>query len=101
MVFDALFQIGEESMNARTNANLFNMSYFGKFYLSGPDSTKAAEWIFSNNMDKEPGRLILLVVTGKHVNITPTMRYFTGISRDTKSKSYKLLSLTECEGIPK
>ena len=49
-------------MNARTNANLFNMSYFGKFYLSGPDSTKAAEWIFSNNMDKEPGRLILLVV---------------------------------------
>ena len=50
-------------MNARTNANLFNMSYFGKFYLSGPDSTKAAEWIFSNNMDKEPGRLILLVVT--------------------------------------
>ena len=54
-------------MNARTNANLFNMSYFGKFYLSGPDSTKAAEWIFSNNMDKEPGRLILLVVTRGHV----------------------------------
>lgn len=44
-------------MNARNKANLFNMSYFGKFYLSGMDSTKAAEWIFSNNMDKDPGKL--------------------------------------------
>ncbi|XP_067931861.1 sarcosine dehydrogenase, mitochondrial-like isoform X2 [Watersipora subatra] len=47
--------IGEECMNARTNANLFNMSYFGKYYLTGQDSTEAAEWIFSNHMDKEPG----------------------------------------------
>ena len=42
-------------MNARNNVNLFNMSYFGKYYLTGPDCSKAAEWIFSNNMDKEPG----------------------------------------------
>lgn len=44
-------------MNARTKANLFNMSYFGKFYLTGPDATKAVEWIFSNTMDKDPGEL--------------------------------------------
>ena len=48
-------------MNARTNANLFNMSYFGKYYLTGRDSTEAAEWIFSNHMDKEPGRRSLVL----------------------------------------
>ena len=48
-------QLGEECLNTRNNASLFNMSYFGKFYLTGPDSTNACEWIFSNNMDKHPG----------------------------------------------
>ncbi|KAF6039245.1 hypothetical protein EB796_002440 [Bugula neritina] len=47
--------IGEECLNARNSVNMFNMSYFGKFYLCGPDATKAAEWIFSNSMDKHPG----------------------------------------------
>ena len=27
------------------------MSYFGKFYLSGPNAQAAADWIFSNRMD--------------------------------------------------
>ena len=30
-----------------------------------------------------------------HVNNIPTMQFFTGISRNTQSKSYRL-SLTEC-----
>ena len=32
-----------------------------------------------------------------HVNNIPTMQFFTGISRNTKSKLY-MLSLTECVG---
>ena len=31
----------------------------------------------------------------RHVNNIPTMQYFTGISRNTQSKSY-MLSLSEC-----
>ena len=31
------------------------MSYFAKFYLTGPDAQKAADWIFTNNMAKPPG----------------------------------------------
>ena len=34
---------------------MFNMSYFAKFYLTGPDAQKAADWIFTNNMAKPPG----------------------------------------------
>lgn len=31
------------------------MSYFAKFYLTGPDAQKAVDWIFTNNMAKPPG----------------------------------------------
>ena len=31
------------------------MSYFGKFYITGPDAQTAVDWIFSNNMQKSPG----------------------------------------------
>ena len=34
-------------------------------------------------------------VPDRHVNNIPTMQFFTGISRNTLSKSY-MLSLTEC-----
>ena len=39
------------------------MSYFGKYYLVGPDAQAAADWIFSNDMQKAPGmqKLILKV----------------------------------------
>ena len=36
----------------------------------------------------------VLLATG-HVNNIPTMQFFTGISRNTQSKTY-MLSLTEC-----
>lgn len=47
--------IGKEAMTCRSSVSLFDMSYFGKFYLFGPDSQKAADWIFSNNMQKPSG----------------------------------------------
>ena len=45
-------------MGCRQRVALFNMSYFGKFYITGPDAQKAVDWIFSNNMDKPPGEYI-------------------------------------------
>ncbi|CAH2330515.1 sarcosine dehydrogenase, mitochondrial isoform X2 [Pelobates cultripes] len=34
------------------------MSYFGKFYLVGPDATKAANWLFTADIDKPPGSTV-------------------------------------------
>ena len=31
------------------------MSYFGNYYLTGPDAQAAADWIFTNNMRKPAG----------------------------------------------
>ncbi len=31
------------------------MSYFGNYYLTGPDAQAAADWIFTNNMRKPVG----------------------------------------------
>lgn len=32
------------------------MSYFGKFYLTGPDAKKAADWLFTADVNKKPGQ---------------------------------------------
>ncbi|XP_023307143.2 sarcosine dehydrogenase, mitochondrial [Lucilia cuprina] len=45
--------IGEEAMACRNNAVVFNMSYFCKLYLEGPDAQKAADWIFSANTNRD------------------------------------------------
>ena len=34
------------------------MSYFGKFYLTGPEAQQAADWIFSARMDGEEGKTV-------------------------------------------
>lgn len=47
--------IGRECLGCRENVAVFNMSYFGKFYLIGPDAQKAADWIFTNDVNKPIG----------------------------------------------
>ncbi|OXA46595.1 Sarcosine dehydrogenase, mitochondrial [Folsomia candida] len=47
--------IRQEALNCRKKCAIFDMSYFGKFFLVGPDATKAAQYIFSNDMNKPPG----------------------------------------------
>lgn len=47
--------IKEECLDCRNSVAAFNMSYFAKFLLTGPDSAKAVDWIFSANMRKPPG----------------------------------------------
>uniref|UniRef100_A0A8D1M7K6 Sarcosine dehydrogenase n=1 Tax=Sus scrofa TaxID=9823 RepID=A0A8D1M7K6_PIG len=34
------------------------MSYFGKFYLVGPDARKAADWLFSADVSRPPGSTV-------------------------------------------
>lgn len=49
-------KIGDECIACRERVAAFNMSYFAKFLLTGPDSAKAVDWIFTNNMRKPQGR---------------------------------------------
>lgn len=51
-------QVGEEAMACRTRAAIFNMSYFAKFYLSGPEARQAADWLFTANTRKEPEKVV-------------------------------------------
>ena len=55
-----LFQIGRECMACRERAAVFDMSYFGKYYLVGPDAAKTVDWIFSNDLRKDTGTQIFV-----------------------------------------
>ncbi|XP_063288980.1 sarcosine dehydrogenase, mitochondrial isoform X1 [Pelobates fuscus] len=50
--------IRRECLLCRNGVAVFNMSYFGKFYLVGPDATKAANWLFTADVDKPPGSTV-------------------------------------------
>lgn len=50
------FQIKNECLACRNSVAVFNMSYFGKFYLSGPDAQKAADWLFTADVNKAEGK---------------------------------------------
>jgi len=47
--------IGKECITCREKVAAFNMSYFAKFLLTGPDAAKAVDWIFTANMRKPQG----------------------------------------------
>ncbi|XP_015427856.1 PREDICTED: sarcosine dehydrogenase, mitochondrial [Myotis davidii] len=48
-------QIRQECLACRGAAAVFDMSYFGKFYLVGVDARKAADWLFSADVSRPPG----------------------------------------------
>nr|CAG4644567.1 EOG090X014D [Leptodora kindtii] len=48
--------IKEECEASRKRAALFDMSYFGNYYLTGADAQKAADWIFTNDMRRAAGQ---------------------------------------------
>ncbi|XP_053329646.1 sarcosine dehydrogenase, mitochondrial isoform X2 [Spea bombifrons] len=50
--------IRSECLRCRDAVAVFNMSYFGKFYLVGPEATKAANWLFTADVDKPPGSTV-------------------------------------------
>ncbi|XP_015606904.1 sarcosine dehydrogenase, mitochondrial [Cephus cinctus] len=58
--------IGEEALACRNNAALFDMSYFGKFYLCGPDAQKAADYLFTSNTDRDINRTVYSCMLNKN-----------------------------------
>ncbi|KAF5292544.1 hypothetical protein FQR65_LT01690 [Abscondita terminalis] len=58
--------IGSEALAARSNAALFNLSYFCKMYLTGPDAQKAAEWLFTSRTDREPEKIVYTCTLNKN-----------------------------------
>ncbi|XP_047380112.1 sarcosine dehydrogenase, mitochondrial isoform X3 [Sciurus carolinensis] len=50
--------IQKECVTCRGAAAVFNMSYFGKFYLLGLDASKAADWLFSADVNRPPGSTV-------------------------------------------
>uniref|UniRef100_A0A8C9PLR3 Sarcosine dehydrogenase n=1 Tax=Spermophilus dauricus TaxID=99837 RepID=A0A8C9PLR3_SPEDA len=56
--------IQKECLTCRGAAAVFNMSYFGKFYLLGLDASKAADWLFSADVSRPPGDGYYLAVGG-------------------------------------
>ncbi|XP_006164328.1 sarcosine dehydrogenase, mitochondrial [Tupaia chinensis] len=50
--------IRKECLACRGAAAVFNMSYFGKFYLLGLDAKKAADWLFSADVSRPPGSTV-------------------------------------------
>ncbi|XP_062140877.1 sarcosine dehydrogenase, mitochondrial [Drosophila sulfurigaster albostrigata] len=50
--------IGAEAHACRNNAVLFNMSYFAKLVLEGPQAHKAADWLFSANTKRDPSKTV-------------------------------------------
>lgn len=51
-----ILQIGEEALACRNAAAIFNLSYFCKLVMSGPDAKKAADWIFSANTNRDASK---------------------------------------------
>ncbi|XP_077354216.1 sarcosine dehydrogenase, mitochondrial [Festucalex cinctus] len=50
--------IKSECLSCRHGVAVFDMSYFGKFYLTGPDAKKAADWLFTADVNKKPGSTV-------------------------------------------
>lgn len=51
-------QIREEALSCRNNVALFNISYFGKFYLCGPGASEAANYIFTSRVNRDINRTV-------------------------------------------
>lgn len=50
--------IRRECLACRGAAAVFDMSYFGKFYLVGADAKQAADWLFSADVSRPPGATV-------------------------------------------
>ncbi|KAJ4441684.1 hypothetical protein ANN_11542, partial [Periplaneta americana] len=50
--------IGEECLACREEVAVFDMSSLGKFYLSGADAQKAADWLFTADTNRPFGRTV-------------------------------------------
>lgn len=68
-MFLSLLQIGEECRACREQAALFDRSYLGKFYLSGPDTQAAADWIFTADTRRALGQIVYTCLLNSRGNV--------------------------------
>ncbi|EMP34635.1 Guanine nucleotide exchange factor VAV2, partial [Chelonia mydas] len=61
--------IKNECLTCRNVLAVFDMSYFGKFYLVGPEARKAADWLFTADVSKSPGLTVYTCMLNKHGGI--------------------------------
>ncbi|XP_063000498.1 sarcosine dehydrogenase, mitochondrial [Elgaria multicarinata webbii] len=58
--------IRDECLTCRNALAVFDMSYFGKFYLVGPEARKAADWLFTADVSKPPGATTYTCMLNRH-----------------------------------
>ncbi|XP_057317314.1 sarcosine dehydrogenase, mitochondrial-like [Hydractinia symbiolongicarpus] len=80
--------IGEECRTCREKVAAFNMSYFAKFLLTGPDAAKAVDWIFTNNMRKPPGSTTYTCMLNKHGGIAADLTVTVLDTNDNSSSIF-------------
>uniref|UniRef100_A0A8C6JPK1 Uncharacterized protein n=1 Tax=Melopsittacus undulatus TaxID=13146 RepID=A0A8C6JPK1_MELUD len=84
--------IKTECLTCRNALALFDMSYFGKFYLVGPEATKAANWLFTADVSKAPGDGYYLAIGGAVAQ--HNWSHITAVLQDMKLQC-KLLDCSE------
>ncbi|KAI5642497.1 FAD dependent oxidoreductase domain-containing protein [Phthorimaea operculella] len=50
--------IAQEALATRNKAALFNLSYYGKFYLTGPDAERVANLAFTADLSKKEDKVV-------------------------------------------
>ncbi len=75
------------------------MSYFGNYYLTGPDAQAAADWIFTNNMRKPAGETSYTCMLNAQAGVESdlTVSFIDGSSTAPWEPSFQVLFLTLCE----
>lgn len=68
-------QLREEALTCREHVAVFNMSYFGKFYLTGPDAQEAADWLCSNNVQKSEGATVYTCLLNKAAKVESDLTF--------------------------
>uniref|UniRef100_A0A8C2PQZ9 Sarcosine dehydrogenase, mitochondrial n=1 Tax=Cyprinus carpio TaxID=7962 RepID=A0A8C2PQZ9_CYPCA len=78
--------IRDECLSCRNAVAVFDMSYFGKFYLTGPDAKKAADWLFTADVNKAPGSTVYTCMLNKRGGVESDLT----VSRLEPSPAYYL-----------
>ncbi|XP_066595213.1 sarcosine dehydrogenase, mitochondrial [Prorops nasuta] len=58
--------IGEEALSCRQNVALFDISYFGKFYLCGPDAQEVADYVFTADTNQNYNKIVYSCMLNKN-----------------------------------
>ncbi|KAM7092717.1 sarcosine dehydrogenase, mitochondrial isoform 4-T8 [Molossus nigricans] len=81
--------IKQECLACRGAAAVFDMSYFGKFYLVGVDASKAADWLFSADVSRPPETFPEPLLPGTELGAPSERGVTLGAPRESMSRQFK------------